>query len=80
MEIYACLAGDWVCLNDDPNCRIGPHMQSPSLWYQEGAPIYSPKEKDKEYVDSYYGIDYVHIRYKGNDWRLNPIFLQILDE
>ena len=22
-KIYACLLGEWVCLNDDPDCKIG---------------------------------------------------------
>ncbi len=21
-NIYACLVGEWVCLNDDPDCRF----------------------------------------------------------
>lgn len=22
-KIYACLVGEWVCLNDDPECKMG---------------------------------------------------------
>ncbi len=22
-KVYACLLGEWVCLNDDPDCTIG---------------------------------------------------------
>lgn len=22
-KIYACLIGNWVCLNDDPKCKMG---------------------------------------------------------
>lgn len=25
-KVYACLLGDWVCLNDDPDCKIGNYV------------------------------------------------------
>ncbi len=31
--IYACLLGNWVCLNDDENCTIGDNNQSPSVCF-----------------------------------------------
>lgn len=31
-KIYACLIGDWVCLNDDPDCKIGPNQVNPLIW------------------------------------------------
>ena len=46
-KVYACLAGEWVCLNDDPDSKISEYGKLPYLWWKEGAPIYSPCNKDK---------------------------------
>ena len=78
-KVYACLAGEWVCLNDDPDSKISEYGKSPYLWWKEGAPIYSPCNKDKELEHSFYDLDYVHVYYKGNDWRINPMFIQIVN-
>ncbi len=77
-KIYACLAGNWVCLNDDPLCSIGNPNTSPYQWYEEGAEIYSPSKRQEE--NTYYQLDYVHIHYLGKDYRINPIFIQIVSE
>lgn len=75
-KVYACLIGEWVCLNDDPHCVIGIHHQSPSIWYEENADIFAPINRTEE--DSYYYLDYVNIAYQGKDYRINPIFIQIV--
>jgi len=81
VKIYACLAGNWVCLNDDPNCRIGEFRQTPYSWWKErNAPVYAPIHRQKDLEDSFYGLDYVHIFYEGKDWRINPVFIQIVTE
>lgn len=54
---------------------MGPYHKSPDIWYEESAIIYSPFDKVKE--DSYTELDYIWINYKGVDWRINPIFIQI---
>lgn len=77
VKVFACLAGNWVCLNDDPDCVISDDHKTPYLWWKEGAPIYSPCQKNGELENSFYGLDYVHIYYQGNDWKINPIFIQI---
>ena len=77
-EIYACLIGNWVCLNDDPTCKMGIHHASPDMWYEENAPIFAPFNRDAE--DTYYQLDYVYIHYQGADYRINPIFIQIVEE
>lgn len=79
-KIYACLAGEWVCLNDDPDCTISEWFKKPSLWWEENAPVYAPAERDKKTENSFYGLDYIHIFYKGRDWRINPMFVQIVTE
>lgn len=77
-NIYACLLGEWVNLNDDPNCVMGVHHTSPYIWYEENAIIFSPEKRD--IYNSYYELDNVHIHYKGKDYRINPIFIQIVTE
>ena len=74
-NIYACLAGNWACLNDDDDCGIGPNHLSPSMWYEENAEIFSSNSREEH---TYYQLDYVHIYYKGVDYRINPIFIQIV--
>lgn len=77
-KFYACLLGNWVCLNDDPECRIGDEKKFPSEWFEENAPVYAPFQRETE--DSYYELDYVKIRYLGKTYRINPVFLQVVYE
>lgn len=77
-KIYANLIGNWVCLNDDPTCVMGENQVSPSQWYQDGAEVYSPISRKK--ANDYCYLDYVYISYKGKDYRINPIFIQIVVE
>lgn len=77
-KVYACLLGEWVNLCDDEHCKMGEHMQTPTLWYEENAPIWAPNSKETEH--SYYQLDYIYINYKGKDYRINPIFIQIVFE
>ena len=79
-KVYACLVGNWTCLSDDPSCTMGSNHVSPNMWYEENAVIFSPVEKYKDLEHSYYGMDYVYISYKGKDYRINPIFIQIVEE
>ena len=79
LKIYACLAGEWVCLNDDPDCVISEWHKSPYIGWKEGAPVYAPDKRPDDLLDTFYGLDYVHIYYKGNDWRINPIYIQIVN-
>lgn len=80
IKIYACLVGEWVCLDDDPQCVISDDKKSPYIWWKEGAPIYSPAIKDKNVEHSLYGLNYVNLHYKDKDYRINPIFIQIVTE
>ena len=77
MKIHACILGNWVCLNDDPNCTVGENKESPNIWYEQNAEIWSPNVKEQE--DTYYQLDYVKIFYKGVLYRINPIFIQLSD-
>ena len=76
MKIYACLTGQWVCLDDDPNATIGNQGQSPTSWYRENGEIWAPHKREQENV--YTQLDYVHIVYKGIDYRINHIFIKVV--
>ncbi len=41
-KVYACLAGKWVCLNDDPDCVMGSDHLSPTDWYKLTHDVYAP--------------------------------------
>ncbi|HHY74077.1 MAG TPA: hypothetical protein GX497_12825 [Bacillus bacterium] len=75
-KVYANLLGEWVNLSEDDNCVMGPHKTSPFIWWEENAEIYSPLRKRKP--DTMYELDYVWIYYKGKEYRINPIFIQIV--
>ena len=75
-NVYACLVGKWVCLNDDPDCTIGSNGLSPSEWYEAGAEIYAPFNRNSE--NTYYELDYVNIFYQGKDYKISPIFIQTI--
>lgn len=75
-KIYANLLGSWKCLNDDPNSLIGD--SKPAVWYEESAPVYAPIKREQE--NSYYQLDYVRIIYEGVEYRINPIFIQVVSE
>lgn len=77
-KVYACLTGNWVCLNDDENCVMGIHRAKPYQWYEENAEIFAPFNRETE--DTYYQLDYINIFYRGKDYRINPIFIQIVSE
>ena len=77
-KIYACLVGNWVCLNDDPDCVIGTNGQSPYLWYEEGGDIWAPMQREED--NTYYQLNYVKLHFQGKDYRINPIYIQIVEE
>ena len=77
-EIWACLTGNWGCLNGNPKCVIGENRSTPYICYEEDAEIWASNKKDSE--DTYYESDYIHIYYKGQSYRINPIFIQIVGE
>lgn len=77
-KVYACLTGNWVCLNDDPDCVMGEHHSSPIQWYEENATIWAPLQREEEHT--YYQLNYVHIFYHHKDYRINPVFIQIVEE
>lgn len=76
-NVYACLLGQWVNLCEDENCKMGVHMVAPQIWYEENAPIWSSNNKEEH---TFYQLEHIYIYYKGKDYRINPIFIQIVSE
>ena len=79
-KFYACLAGNWVCLNDDPGCVVGEDLLPLSVWWEEGSSIYAPGTRQSKDLNKFSGLDYVRIVYKGAEWRINPLYIQIATE
>ena len=77
-KIYACLTGKWVCLNDDPESTI--FEKSPSVWWEENAPIFAPVSESDKDAQTMYTQKYVNIIYKGKNYRIHPIHIQIVTE
>ena len=77
IKVYACLCGNWVNLTDDPTAKVGESRKDPNTWYEENAELWSPVKKEEH---SYYYLDYVKIFYQGTQYRINPIFIQIVDD
>lgn len=75
-QIYACLCGQWINLCDDDTCIVGENGQNPVTWWEENADIFSPNTKTQEHT--MYQQDYVNIHYKDADYRIHPIFIQIV--
>lgn len=74
--VYANLLGVWVNLSEDDNCVMGSHKSSPTVWWEENAEIWSPNKREEHTM---YQLDHIHIHYKGKDYRINPIFIQIVE-
>lgn len=75
-EIYACLCGIWANLSTDSTCVMGPNMTSPVIWWEENAKLYSPVVKPE--ADTMYHQDFIHIRYHGAEYRIHPMFIQVV--
>ena len=74
-EIHACLCGEWVNLSDDSECVIGENHQDPITWWKEGSPVWSSRNRNSNIYET---LDYVNIHYRGKDYRINTIFIQIV--
>lgn len=64
-SVYACLAGNWVNLNDDPECKMDTSRSSPAIW-------------EEEQLKDLFKFDHIKIEYKGIGYRIHPSFIQIV--
>ncbi|WP_243831075.1 hypothetical protein [Streptococcus pseudopneumoniae] len=51
-------------------------MASPYIWWEENTELYSPISKPE--ANSMYHQDYIYIHYRGADYRIHPMFIQIV--
>lgn len=75
-KIYACLIGNWVCLSDDPDCRMGRNLEHPSLWFNNDSNINALTKRYED--DSFSELDSIRIIYKDVTYTINPIFIQLV--
>lgn len=77
-HVYANLIGTWTDLSTDKNCKMGPRMTSPYIWWEENADMYAPISKKE--ADTFYQQDYLMVHYNGVNYRLHPTHIQIIDK
>ena len=80
VKVYANLLGDWVCLNDDPDCTIGDDRQYPASWFEGDAPMHAMASRSGEFEHSFHSLDYIDLRYHGTRYRISPACIQIVFE
>lgn len=71
-RIYANLLGVWTDITDDGT--VEDH-QRPSVYFDENL-FYEGNSK----VAKYFEYDYIHVQYKGKDYRIHPSMIQIVED
>lgn len=77
-NVYTCLLGKWVNLSEDASCTVGHNGQNASTWFKEGGDLWLRSSQSRE--SSFSDLDYVWIHYQGKSYRINPVFIQIVEE
>lgn len=72
MRIYACLLGEWVDITE--MATVADH-QDPVKYFKENL-----EYSDGSRYANCFKYDYIHIQYKGKNYRINPAFIQIVTE
>ncbi len=72
MRVYACLLGEWIDITDTGTVADN---QEPVKYFQE----HLNYSNNSRYADCF-AYDYIHIQYQGKDYRINPVFIQIVSE
>lgn len=70
MRIYACLLGQWVDITEAGT--VADH-QNPVKYFEENLQY----ADNSRYADCF-KFDYIHVQYQGKDYRINPVFIQIV--
>lgn len=70
-KYYACLAGNWVDITDTGKVED----QTPSVFFEEQL-----KYNNGSLVAECFKYDYINIQYDGKNYRINPVFIQIVTE
>lgn len=72
MRIYACLLGKWIDITETGTVADN---QDPVTYFEE----HLKYSKNSRFADCFQ-YDYIHIQYQGKDYRINPVFVQIVTE
>ncbi len=72
MRIYACLLGEWIDITE--TATVADH-QNPVAYFTDNLKYASGSRYAKCFE-----YDYIHIQYHGKDYRINPVFIQIVNE
>ena len=70
-KYYACRAGNWVDITDTGKVED----QTPSVFFEEQL-----KYNNGSLVAECFKYDYINIQYGGKNYRINPVFVQIVTE
>lgn len=68
---YACLAGNWIDITDDGTVE----NQNPYIFFEEQLTY-----KEGSFVAECFKYDYINIQYQGKNYRINPVFIQIVTD
>ncbi len=71
-RIYACLTGNWIDITDTGT--VEDH-QNPSTYFDENL-----KYSDGSTAADCFKYDYINVQYGGKNYRINPMFIQIVTE
>lgn len=72
VRVYACLLGEWVDITETGTVA---DRQNPVMYFEE----HLRYQENSRYAECF-EYDYIHVQYKGKDYRINPAFIQIVTE
>lgn len=72
VRVYACLLGEWVDITENGTVA---DCQDPAIYFEE----HLRYQENSRYAECF-KYDYIHVQYKGKDYRINPAFIQIVTE
>ena len=72
VRVYACLLGEWVDITENGTVA---DCQDPAIYFEE----HLRYQENFRYAECF-KYDYIHVQYKGKDYRINPAFIQIVTE
>lgn len=70
MRVYACLVGNWVDITDTGTVEDN---RDPVQFFNENL-----RYENGSLTAECFKCDYIHVQYQGKDYRINPVFIQIV--
>lgn len=72
MRVYACLLGQWI---DITNTGTVADNQNPVEYFEKNLQY----NNNSRYANCFQ-YDFIHVQYQNKDYRINPVFIQIVNE